>query len=248
MTELQPAQWSMFREQAAMLVKSGMIPSSIRTPEAAIAIMLKGRELGIPPMQAFAQISVINGKPAIGAELMLARIYERYPNAEIDIVRREADGCEIQARRNPKRKMTSFKFDLEDAKRAGVLGKDSWAKYPRAMFYWRAVTEMARALWPECLAGASHTPEELGAEVNEDGEVIDLPKPEKATTGVYRGTTEEQHAVQAWLKRANLPETFWEEFHERALNEPKERFPAILEAVRASAKAQIVVDAAPSTN
>jgi hypothetical protein len=33
---------------------------------------------------------------------------------------------------------------------------------------------MARALFPEALGGISHTPEELGATVNEQGEVIDV--------------------------------------------------------------------------
>jgi hypothetical protein len=166
---------------SAVLTQSGFLPSSIKTWQQAAAIMIKGRELGVPPMQAFAQISVINGKPALGAELMLSRIYARYPQAHIQIIKREADGCHIRARRSDKLSYADFKFELEDAKRAGLLGKDSWQKYPKSMYYWRAVGDMARSLWPECLAGCSHTPEELGADVNEDGEIIIADASSKAT-------------------------------------------------------------------
>jgi hypothetical protein len=57
------------------LVKSGLLPQSIKTPEAAVVIILKGRELGIPPMEALNSISVIQGKPTVSPQLMLALIY-----------------------------------------------------------------------------------------------------------------------------------------------------------------------------
>jgi hypothetical protein len=242
--DLQPAQWGMMREQAAMLVKSGMIPTSIKTPEAAIAIMLKGRELGVPPMQAFAQISVINGKPALGAELMLARIRERYPDADIQIKKRAADGCVIHARRRKSDEYVEFSFSVEDAKRAGVLNKDSWAKYPKAMYYWRTVSDMARSLWPECLSGASHTPEELGAEVDEEGEVVDVPATPAPRR--YTGSSEEQQVLDPWLRKAGLPTTQWDEFHRRALGKTKDEFPAIVKDLlaRKDAKAPVVAQLA----
>lgn len=184
-----PHEWTQLKDMAGALFSSGLLPNGIKTPQAALAIALKGWELGVPPMQAFAQISVINGKPGLGAELMLARIYARYPNADIQILRREADGAEIKARRG-KGQYVTFAFTPDDAKRADVLGKDSWKKWPKAMYYWRAVSDMARSLWPECLAGISHTPEELGADVDENGEVIEAevsePKPDPAKANKLR--------------------------------------------------------------
>lgn len=176
-TALVPMQgeWSIMKETAGMLVKTGFLPQAIKSPEQALAIMLKGRELQIPPMQAFAQIAVIQGKPAIGAELMLSLIYRKYPDAPIDIVRRDAEGCVIKASRPGRKQQTEFKFTLEDAKRADLMGKDNWRKYPDKMCFWRAVSDMARSLYADCLMGCSHTPEELGAEVNEEGEVVTTP-------------------------------------------------------------------------
>ncbi len=65
-------------------------------------------------------------------------------------------------------------FTLADARAANVVGKDVWKRYPRAMLYARAFTEGARIVGPDLLCGVQYTPEELGAEVNSDGEVIVL--------------------------------------------------------------------------
>lgn len=48
-------------EVSSALVKSGLIPG-VRTPEAAFALIVKGQELGLPPMAALAGITVIQGK------------------------------------------------------------------------------------------------------------------------------------------------------------------------------------------
>ncbi len=71
-------------------------------------------------------------------------------------------------------------WTLERAKQAGLLGNDTWAKYPAAMLRARAITEVARAGASEALYGVVYTPEELGAEVDEEGAVIaaePAPKP-----------------------------------------------------------------------
>src|SRR5579883_2907840 len=66
--------FQLMRQQADVLIKSGFLPSSIKTPEQAITIMLTGRELGVPTMTALRKINVIQGQPTIAPELMLALI------------------------------------------------------------------------------------------------------------------------------------------------------------------------------
>jgi len=208
-----PQEWNQIIQMGGDLVRSGMLPTSIKTAEAAAAIMLTGRELGIPPMRAFSKISVISGKPAMGAELMLSRVLERYPDTDWVPVRRDAEGAVVKGRRKASDPYTEFSFLLEDAKRAGVMGKDSWQKYPRNMYYWRAVSDMVRALWPECLGPASHTPEELGAEVDEDGEVVETtarqlepppPAPKEVAKTAPKGPVYDHANVknQTWLADA----------------------------------------------
>ena len=50
---------------------------------------------------------------------------------------------------------------MEDAKRAGLLGKTSWQRYPEDMLFARALSRGARRFCPDALGGAIYTPEEL---------------------------------------------------------------------------------------
>ena len=167
------ADWTQMVAMAAALVRSTFLPPTVNTAEKAVAIALKGRELGIPMMQSFAQINVIQGKPAVSAELQLALIYKNVPGAKVEFERYDATGCTVVATR-PGHRPAKFTFDKADAEAAGLLGKDNWKKYPRNMYRSRAISEMARSVFPDAIMGCSHTPEELGATVTEDGEIVDV--------------------------------------------------------------------------
>lgn len=52
--------------------RAGIIPKEVASDEAAYGVILKARELGIPPMAAFGEIHVIEGKPTCSAKLHLA--------------------------------------------------------------------------------------------------------------------------------------------------------------------------------
>lgn len=156
-----------------MLVASGFLPKHITTPEQAMAIAIKGVETGTPMMQSFAQIKIIDGVPCQGAENMLYLIRKNCPRAIIDILERTITSCKIRATR-PNHTPVEFCFTIEDAKRAELMAKTSWQRYPRNMLYWRTISDMAKALFPDCIGGIGYTPEELGAEVNEDGQIIDV--------------------------------------------------------------------------
>jgi hypothetical protein len=168
-----PQEWSQLKDLCAIALKSGLLPSSIKTVEQAIVIALKGREIGIPPMLAFSQISVINGKPAMQSELMLSQIYKFNPTACISFIKSDEKECVIEASRKGS-KPSLWSFTLEDAKAAQLLGKDNWKKYPSAMLRARAISAMARAVYPDSINGVSYTPDELGAEIDiaEDGTEI----------------------------------------------------------------------------
>ena len=159
--------WAVLKEQAYLALKSGFLPQSIKTPEQAVIIALKGRELGIPTMQALSQINVIQGKPSLSAELILALIYRGCPTAEINTISRNEHECSIEARRKPADKFFKFQFTLDDAKKMLLDGKDNWRKQPKTMLHWRVVSMMGREMFPDCLMGASYTPDELqdGGEV-----------------------------------------------------------------------------------
>jgi len=160
------------KEQAEILVKSGFLPSTVKTPEQAMAIAIKGVEVGFPMMQSFGHINIITGKPAISAEGMNYLIRKNCPDAKIDILERSIERCRIRATR-PNHEPCEFEFSMEDAKRAELLANPSWKKYPKNMLFARCFSDMAKTVFADCIGGVSYTPEELGAEVDIDGVMIE---------------------------------------------------------------------------
>lgn len=165
--------YATLKEQADILLKSGFLPQSIKTPEQALAIAMKGREVGFPMMQSFSHINIIGGKPCISAEGMNFLIRKNFPNARIGIIERTDLACKIKVKRDENDIPAEFSFTIEDAKRAQLMANPSWQKYPKAMLSARCFSDMARTIFPDAIGGISYTPEELGAVVNEAGEIID---------------------------------------------------------------------------
>lgn len=171
--------WKTMLSMAASLVESGMLPSAIKTPAAALAIIQKGRELGIPPMYALSNISVISGKPVAGAELMLAMVYRDHGDGAIQFETSDDQQCVVLYRRRSWSQARRHGFTIEEAERAGLLSKGgTWKQYPAAMLRARCVSAVARLAFPDTLGGM-YTPEELGAEVevNDQGEVVPVERP-----------------------------------------------------------------------
>lgn len=162
--------WAIAQQQASMLVKTGFLPTSIKTPEQALAIMMKGRELGVPPMYALSNITVIQGKPTCNAELMLALVRRDHgPNA-VRVAESSNDACTVEWRTWGS--VSSYTFTIEDAKRAGLLQNQTWTKYPAAMLRARCISAVCRMAFPESIAGM-YTAEELGGPVFVDESEID---------------------------------------------------------------------------
>lgn len=161
------------KAQAQDFVKSRLLPEAINTAEAAFAIAVKGLEVGMPPMQAFSQINVIKGKPTISAEGMQYLIRKNCPKAKIEILERTKEKCHLRATR-PGETPVEFTWTLDDAKTAQLLSNPSWTKYPKNMLFARALSDMARSVFPDCIAGISYTAEEMGAEVDEEGHIINV--------------------------------------------------------------------------
>lgn len=153
-------EWEVMKEQANVLIKTGFLPSSIKTPEQCIAIMMKGKEIGMQPMQALSQINIIQGKPTTSAEGMHAVVLRNLPGSKLDVVKSTDEICEIEAAR-PGGKTSIWTFTIQDAKKAGLLDKDNWKKFPRAMIRNRCISETCRAVFPDAIQGLSHTTEEI---------------------------------------------------------------------------------------
>jgi hypothetical protein len=138
-----------------------MVPRALRgRPEAIVAVVLAGHELGLGPMQSLAQVNLIQGRPSLAAEAMRALVMAA---GHTLVVEAGDDAATVRAHRRdwPAEQWATFRFTLADAERAGLLGKDTWKQYPRAMLSARATSEACRATFPDVLAGISYTPDEL---------------------------------------------------------------------------------------
>lgn len=159
-----------------MLVKTGFLPDSVKTAGQATAIILKGQELGVPPMYALSNIHIIGNKPACSAELMMNLVRRAYGASAIRVVPSESDEkrATIEYRERGWDGTQRATFSLQDAMTAGLTGKDIWKKYPKAMLRSRAISMVCKQSFPECIAGM-YTPEELDAQVMlDDDEIITI--------------------------------------------------------------------------
>lgn len=163
---------------AQRIADTEFVPKGLRKrPEAVLAAMLTGHEAGVGPMASLSKIHVVDGRPGMAAELMRALVLR--DGHELWIEESSRTVCRVGGRRSGSERETRVEWTLDDAKTAGLAGKDNWRKYPRAMLAARATAELCRMVFPDVLAGISYTVEELAD--GDFGDVLDVPVPEDLT-------------------------------------------------------------------
>jgi hypothetical protein len=177
-------QWALQKEQAKLLLESGFLPTWIKKPAQALAVIQVGQELGIGPMQAFSDVNLVNGKPGLSARLMLGLCYRDIPGFQFDVVESTQTRAEVRMRRGTQAPWVARSFSWDDAKTAGLTGKQVWKQYAEDMLLARAITRCVRLVGADAVRGMTYTPEELGADSydGETGEVLTPQPAEYATT------------------------------------------------------------------
>lgn len=137
----------------------------------AVAKILAGRELGIGPLASMTGIYIVKGRVTLSANLIAAQI-KRSGRYDYRVKRLDNEGCEVEFYQNNEPIGTST-FTKEDARVAG-LGGDNWTKFPKNMLYARAISNGAKFYCPDVFSGPVYTPDEMGARVDEQGEIIDV--------------------------------------------------------------------------
>lgn len=172
-----PSEWQLMRDMAENLLPTGFLPKAITTPEQVIAIMLKGRELNIPPMLALSNINIINGKPSCNPELMHSLVQRDHGTNAMWVESSTNEACTVAYIANASVK--HYTFTIEDAERAGLPKKNpTWNQYPAALLRARCIGAVAKMAFPASIGGM-YTPGELGEPVivNDDGEIMSAPNP-----------------------------------------------------------------------
>lgn len=138
------------------------VPAALRGKnEAVLACVLYGAELGLGPMQSLNSIHVIEGRTAMSPELMRAMVARH--GHRIDVLENSNTVCEVEGTRADTGSTAKVRWTMEDAKMAGLAGKNNWKTYPRAMLLARATSELCRIVFPDVIAGLSYTPEEVAS-------------------------------------------------------------------------------------
>jgi len=124
-----------------------------------------GMELGLAPMQALQSIAVINGRPSLWGDAVIA-LCKSHPICEWirESIEDDTAVCAAQRRGDPE--PVERRFSLDDAKKAGLLGKPGpWTQYPRRMLQMRARSWCLRDAFPDLLRGMAVAEEEQGSTV-----------------------------------------------------------------------------------
>lgn len=139
---------------AERLAKSTLIPAAMRDkmPNVLVTIMA-GQEMGLAPMAALRSIHVIEGKPVISADGMVAVVLGSGRALYFTRVEESDTAVTYETHRKGDPHPRRCTWTLEMAKAAGLNLKDNWRAYRRAMLASRAKAELARDVYPDVLAG-----------------------------------------------------------------------------------------------
>jgi len=177
------------------IAKSGLF--GVKTPEQAIALMLVAQAEGRNPFEAARDYHIIQGRPALKADSILARFQQAGGSVRwIEL----SDTKAVAEFSHPQGGKVTIDWDIERAKRAGLVSKDSWKNYPRAMLRARVISEGVRTIYPGVCVG-TYTVEEvqdMAASVpaaSQEYTFVDTPTPQATPQDTTQAT--EQETAQA---------------------------------------------------
>jgi hypothetical protein len=140
---------------ANAVVKSQLF--GMKTVEQATALMLIAQAEGYHPALAARDYHIIQGRPTLKAETMMARFQQQ--GGKVDW--KTLTDQEVTATfSHPSGGSATISWTIEQATKAGLTNKDNWKNYPRAMLRARVVSEGIRTVFPGVVLGV-YTPEEV---------------------------------------------------------------------------------------
>lgn len=154
---------------ADKLAESNLVPKDfIGKPGNILVAIQWGMELGLKPMQAMQNIAVINGRPSLWGDAVLALVLASPLCEYVDEWEEGGTAfCKVKRRGKPEDIQS---FGEEDARQAGLLNKQGpWTQYPKRMKKMRARSFAVRDNFADVLKGI-HVAEEVM-----DIEVVNAP-------------------------------------------------------------------------
>jgi hypothetical protein len=158
--ELEPRSANNAMMVSKILFNSGIFRRKHETPESIFAVILAGRTMGLDAMTALRGIHMIEGKPEMSSSLMVGLVLNSGKAEYFDLVESSDKIATWETKRFGGRREVRMSFTIEQAKRAGLVGKGTWQKHPEAMLLARSSAMLARAVYPDIVSNV-YSPGEL---------------------------------------------------------------------------------------
>ncbi|MGB0718221.1 MAG: recombinase RecT [Alphaproteobacteria bacterium] len=180
-SSLQPRTMAEAMEFADQISKSALIPREYQGKPANTLVAIQwGMELGLAPLQALQNIAVINGKPSMYGDALLAMVradtrcrgVKEYIEGEGD---KRTAVCIIKRSHGDEIEEIKRSFSVEQAKQAGLWNKAGpWKQYPERMLQHRARGNAMRDGFADVIKGI------ITVEEAQDYETKDVTPPKVA--------------------------------------------------------------------
>ena len=158
---------------ASAIAGSGLF--GMKTKEQALALMCVAQAEGRHPGSVANEYHIIQGRPALKADTMLARFQQAGGKVEWTSYTDEKVAAKFT---HPSGGSVEIEWSMARARTAGLGSKEVWKAYPRQMLRARVISEGVRTVYPGVALGI-YTPEEV--------QDFEEPSPRK----VYDGDTGE---------------------------------------------------------
>lgn len=133
---------------AAYIVRSKLFGA--KDESQAMSLMMLAQAEGCHPMTAIQDFDIVQGRPARKTHSILAR----FQAAGGSVAWEEITGLRAVGVFSHKQGGSlRVEWTFEQAKKAGLTGKDNWKNYPQAMLRARAIAEGVRAVYPGAIGG-----------------------------------------------------------------------------------------------
>lgn len=148
---------------AERLSKSTLLPKSMqgKMPDVLVTIMA-GQEMGLAPMASLRAFHVIEGKPVISSDGMVALVISSGKAAYFDCVSESDASVTYETLRVGSKAPQRCTWTMEMARAAALHQKDNWRLYKRQMLGSRCRSELSRRVYPDVLMGCYSDDEGVG--------------------------------------------------------------------------------------
>lgn len=174
----------------ARTASSSGLYANVGNEQKILMILLAAHELGIKPMMALnGGIWNIQGKIEISARLMNSMI--RRAGHSIKVVQCDSSKCVLEGKRADNGDSFTAQFTMEEAQRAGLASRAVWKNYAEDMLYARAMSRLARRLFPDVI-GTAYVEGEIRDGQSNKNDPTNLPLEEAIEISEIAEETQEQ--------------------------------------------------------